>query len=278
MVSNSLNGISVPNIKFYLYPYKQGSKSAKALATALGGKVLRLINSHFHGPNSRRKVINWGSSDINNNWECLNANCGIWSNKLNSFVQWQSSQNGPRIPPFTTSPTEAAGWLSKGSRVVCRGTLTGHSGAGITIVEGNKTGDQTSLPQVPLYVKYIPKDQEYRVHVFNFQGQIEVIDVQRKVRDPSREPSNWQVRSHQNGFIFTRNDQAGNPYKTSCPPDVLEQAKRALGSSGLTFGAVDVIWSAKKEEAYVLECNCAPGLEGTTVSIYAEAIKRYYGV
>lgn len=260
--------------RFYVYPYKQGSNSAKELAKALGGHVLKVEGSKFKEA-PFRKVINWGASGCP--WSGLNKDrVSDWANKLTAFNQWHDTENGPRLPPFTTSPTEAAGWLAEGHKVVCRGTLTGHSGAGITIVEPIQGA---TLPNVPLYVQYIPKDEEYRVHVFKTNtGEPRVIDVQRKVRDPSREPSNWQVRSHDNGFIFIRTAEGGKPYKDTCPKDVLEQATKALASSGLTFGACDIVFNKKRKSAYVLEVNCAPGLEGSTIEIYANAIKEYFGV
>jgi hypothetical protein len=256
--------------KYYVYPYKQGSGSAKRLAEALNGRVLKMEGSSFQGVTSTRKAINWGSTQCP--WvHALNkaeiVEC--FGNKLQAFLRWTNDPvhtDLPRIPEYTTSRGEAAGWKQAGLKVVCRGTLTGHSGAGITIVEGH-----AELPHVPLYVKYIPKDSEYRVHIFNN----EVIDVQRKVRDPNREVSDWKVRSHQNGFIYVRSGSNGL-YKDTAPSDVLEQAKKALASSGLTFGAVDVIWNNARNCAYVLEVNTAPGLEGQTVGVYADAIRRYY--
>ena len=38
------------------------------------------------------------------------------------------------------------------------------------------------------------------------------------------------------------------------------------------FGAFDVIYNQKKNQAFVLECNTAPGIEGTTLDNYVEAI------
>lgn len=250
--------------RYFLYPYVENSRTVQLLKTALNGKILRREGSHFH-PQPNRKVINWGSSSCP--WQALNRDTGPWSNKLQSFQRWRNVESGPRIPAFTTSRQEAQGWLPGGTRVVCRGTLTGHSGAGITVLEGNQ-----QLPQVPLYVKYIPKDAEYRVHVF--AG--EVIDVQRKVRDPSREPSDWHVRSHANGFIYTRTDATSQLHAITAPPDVLLQARRAMASSGLVFGAVDVIFNEHRNHAYVLEVNTAPGLEGQSITTYANAIRSYY--
>lgn len=268
--------------RFYIYPWKQGSRSARALATALGGKVLKREGSKFV-PKSNRKVINWGSSQTPNSYSLLNgANfVNIAGNKL-SFFQYVTGPESPgtempRFPLWTTSREEAQGWFSQAKpvkAVVARTVLTGHSGAGIIVVEANEENPTPELPQAPLYVEYIPKDAEYRVHIFDG----EVIDVQRKVKDPDREVSNWKVRSHQNGFIYTRNNSDGTSHRESCPPDVLEQGKRALASSGLVFGACDIIWNKKRKQAFVLEINTAPGLEGETISVYANAIRSYYGV
>lgn len=263
-------------LKYFVYPYLQESGSAKRLARALGGKVLRREGSAFI-PRSNRKVINYGASDCP--YVCLNPSnfTRIAGNKRDFFQYVASSESpglgSPRTPRWTTNRAEALAW-AKAAGIVARTVLTGHSGAGIGIKDRE---NKTEISEAPLYVEYIPKDAEYRVHVFkDQQGVPQIIDVQRKVRDPSREPSDWKVRSHANGFIYTRNTSSGESHRTSCPPDVLEQAKLALACSGLTFGAVDVIWNAKKNSAYILEINTAPGLEGTTVQIYADAIRRYY--
>lgn len=257
-------------IKYYIYPWKIGSRSAKALSEALGGKLLKLEGSAFQ-PRENKKVVNWGSSECP--WEGLNTGVGIKavSNKLVWFRHLKNLQDTfpqmslPRVPNWTSSRTEALGW---GVPVMARTVLNGHSGQGIVYKEATEVAD---LPEAPLYVQYIPKEAEYRVHVFNN----EVIDVQRKIRDPEREPSDWKIRSHQNGFIYTRNDSEGRAYKDVVETDVITQSKRALACSGLVFGGVDVVVN-KKGHAYVLEVNSAPGLEGASVEVYRDAIKKYY--
>lgn len=265
--------------KFYIRPYKQGSKSAKALAAALSGVVMRLEGSSYR-PAPHRKVINWGSGGLP---EGLNdpERVRIAGNKLAYFnMAWEAEpdhpRNPPRIPQFWQGSAEANTWLTQANertksktprKLVVRNTLTGHSGQGIIILEAG-----APIPNAPLYVEYIPKDAEYRVHIFNN----EVIDVQRKVAKPGTEPTNWGVRSHANGFIFTRHTAAGALHTADCPPDVLEQARRAMAVSGLVFGAVDVLFNKKREAAYVLEINTAPGLEGETVQVYANAIRNYF--
>ena len=52
----------------FVYPYKTESKSAKALATALGAKMIRLENSKFRGT-KEKIVINWGNSMTNEELE-----------------------------------------------------------------------------------------------------------------------------------------------------------------------------------------------------------------
>ena len=43
---------------------------------------------------------------------------------------------------------------------------------------------------------------------------------------------------------------------------------------GLKIGAVDIIWNELENKCYVLEINTAPGLEGTTLVKYTEAILK----
>lgn len=173
-------------------------------------------------------------------------------NKIKTFAAI-----GHLCVPHTTDMEEAKGWEGP---VVVRHTVTGNSGQGIEIVD-----DPLDIPEAPLYTKYIKKASEWRVHVF--QGK--AIDVTRKIRDPERTPTNWQVRNHDNGFIFAR--ESGEPPCTS----IITHAIEAVAGLGLDFGAVDVIWNQHQERAYVLEVNTAPGLEGeTTLKAYTEAINN----
>lgn len=253
----------------YLYSYKQGSRSAKALVTELGIKQIRHQNSKFKGK-QRKTVINWGSSElpfeVQRCGTILNHSLDVQvvSNKL-SFFRTQTPIQGleesyARLVPWTIDREEAQTWSDEGSTVVIRNSLTGHSGFGILIVEPEEI-----VPEAPLYTKYIKKDSEWRIHILKGN----VIFKQRKIKNPNiEEPATWKIRSHQNGFIFQQNN-------LEVPPDVEKQALLSFGRSGLDFGAVDVIYNKKKNEAYVLEINTAPGLEGTTVEIYANVFKSF---
>ena len=241
-------------MRYRVYPYKQGSRSASVLAEALGGKVLKVESSKF-APRRGDVIINWGSSQcaaefgqatLLNKPEAI----AVAGNKLRAFSALKDANVS--VPAFA-SRGDGVDWEGL---TVCRHKLTGHSGEGIELA------DAASLPNAPLYVQYVPKKDEYRIHVVGES----IIIRQRKARNPAVEQPNWKVRNHDNGFIFVRGDV--NP-----PGAVEEQALAAIKALGLEFGAVDVIWNAKQERAYVLEVNCAPGLEGSSPGDYAEAFR-----
>lgn len=256
-----------------MYPYKQGSQSAKLLAESLEGKVLFKEGSKYV-PRPHKKVINWGSSDCP--WpDCLNPSgrIEIVTDKLSFFTYISEvvpEESRPRIPKWTADKNKAKEWSEKGI-VVCRTVLTGHSGNGIVLAGRSKKDKFGDVVDAPLYVKYLPKEAEYRVHIFGDR----VIDIQRKIKDPNREVADWRIRSHQNGFIYARHQLGSDKtYMEMSNEDVIKQATLAVKCVGLTFGAVDVILSDGK--AYVLEINTAPGLEGKSVEIYSNAIKEYF--
>lgn len=242
----------------FVYPYKKGSKSAKALAHTLGAKRIKLQNSRFK-PRDWKTVVNWGSSSCP--YDCLNmpGPVKIASDKLGTF--WHLKEAGVSTPDWTTSREIASIWLKEGHTVVCRHTLVGSSGQGIELV----SGPENELPEAPLYTKYTKKKDEYRVHVFDGR----VIDVQRKMRksDVPDSEVDWKIRNLAGGFIFGRE---------GVDPDdsVLEESSRAVPSLGLLFGAVDVGYH-QETGAKVYEVNTAPGLAGSTVDSYAEAIRTY---
>lgn len=252
--------------RYRVIPYKAGSASAAALADGLGGLRLRTENSRFR-PRQGDVIVNWGSqreahlkdtpARLLNDPELI-----VWvSDKLRFFKLMK--ENVPElIPPFWT---EKSGIWGGDYPVVCRTILNGHSGQGIVIAN-----NESELVDAPLYVKYMKKKHEYRVHVGKVEGRKNpdtIIAVQRKARNKSvpDELVNWHVRNHANGFIFARNE-------STAPVAVLDAARQAFEFTGLDFGAVDVIYNERDNKAYVLEINTAPGLAGSTVDDYV----RYF--
>jgi glutathione synthase/RimK-type ligase-like ATP-grasp enzyme len=244
-------------MKTYVFNGGRPSNSAKALREQLPAKRLKPISA----PGQR--VINWGCTEVE---DCGNSFAGAEvfnhpsfvkqaANKLTAFDQMNA--HGVKVVPFTTSIDTAKSWLTDAD-VVVRHKLRGHSGDGIQIV--NK-GEQ-DLPQAPLYTRYCPKKYEYRVHVmFGL-----IVDVTRKIRDPEKEPTNWKVRSHANGFIFAR---ANLKHREAIEPVAIE----AIQALGLDFGAVDIIIDEQSHQPLVLEVNTAPGLEGQTLERYVSGFQ-----
>lgn len=242
-------------MRYRIRSYNPGSRSARALAEAIGGRVLRREGSTFR-PRADDVIINWGSSDALNAGPArvLNdpAAIAVAANKLRSFEAFREA--GLSIPDFWTRRADVP---EDAYPLVCRTVLSGHSGRGIVIAE-----TPAEVVEAPLYVRYINKQDEYRVHVF--QGT--VIAVQRKARRLDVSDPNWRVRNHANGFIFARDGVVA-------PEAVIEQSIMAVAALGLSFGAVDVLWNDRRRHAYVIEVNTACGLEGQTVQDYATAIR-----
>lgn len=218
-------------------------------------------------PQLYTKAINWGCGDVrtvrlDSVSRVVNpcSQVTVAGNKLLTF-QKLKDVDGIRIPTFTTDRSVAESWLRDGVDVVCRTQLRGHSGAGIVL--SNK---DNPLVDAPLYVQYVKKQKEFRVHVaFG-----EVIDVQEKRQRkdvPEEFVRNFQVRNHQTGWVYCRED-------IEEPRGLRGMAETTVHQLGLDFGAVDIIYNAKQEACYVLEVNTAPGLEGTTVEKYAQAFVK----
>jgi hypothetical protein len=254
-------------MRIRVLPYKRGSKSAKAITEAVGGLRLKLRGSRFN-PRDSDMLINWGNSvGIPNieNTRFLNPPHLVEnvSDKRIFFqrMHWCAPDAVPECWSYADAIPEDA------FPIVCRTILNGHSGQGIVIAN-----NRSELVPAPLYVKYIKKESEFRVHVGKGAGLVSdfpIIATQRKGRrrDVPDEEVNWQIRNHDNGFVFVRND-------IFVPDKVVSVAQRALSASELDFGAVDVVYNNRENRAYVLEINSAPGVEGQTVQDYANYFKE----
>lgn len=245
-------------------PYRQGSRGASELARALGGACIRLEGSRYV-PRQGDLVINWGNTNPPNLGVRVINGRGIQnaSNKLRFFETVARSWESEIIPAFWTSMADIP---DDAFPIVCRTVLAGHSGEGIVIADR-----RDDLVRAPLYVKYVKKQDEYRVHIGQWMGeqdlQQRIIDIQQKKRNTENANPNWQVRNHANGFIYAREG-------VFPPVCVLDVASRALACSDLDFGAVDVIYNARENRAYVLEINTAPGITGTTVLNYSNYFRN----
>ena len=255
----------------FIFPYSEVSESSKDLADSLGIRRIRRHKSKFTGgPNET--VINWGCSELPT-WEprtrILNRSehVSAMTNKRSAFRLFQ--QAGVRVPDFTESHAEATRWLEAGNMVFARTVLTGHSGNGIVVLDPDHR--DTWEVSARLYVKYVKKKDEFRLHYFKDRnGNPVCIDVQRKtLRDEFRGQSdvNFLVRNLANGFIFQRNN-------ITVPQDVYIEGEKAFRASNLDFGALDVIFNQHQGRAYILEINTSPGLQGSSLDNYTQAFRN----
>jgi hypothetical protein len=229
------------------------------LAEALGGKRIRLENSRYV-PRSGDVVVNWGNSRLASLCT-LNGDTGAIETAANKLYFFQHNEDAEWLPRFWTEPEEIN---DDDFPVVARTVLTGHSGVGIVVCDS-----RDDLVSAPLYVKYIPKKEEYRVHVgYLPDTTMHFIAVQQKRRRLDYAEPNWKIRNHANGFVYAR--EGVEP-----PSRVIDAAHECLDRSGLDFGAVDVIWNEHQNKAYCLEINTAPGLEGQTVLDYVNYFKSW---
>ena len=240
-----------------IMPYSYGSNSAKLLKQETGIKFLNKRTTRKLPSNLT--VINWGCSEYPNrelnSAVFLNKPESVYkaSNKLSTLI---SLRDSGIVPDFTENASEARIMAQRGI-VIARTLLRANSGRGIQIIPKGSE----DIPEAPLYVKYIKKKKEFRVHVF--KGEILFVQEKKRRNDIPDEEVNWQIRNHSNGFIFAHND-------VEIGDEGLNNAIIACNTLGLDFGAVDVIWNERENKYYVLEVNTAPGITGETLRIYSE--------
>lgn len=254
--------------KMYIFPHNPKSKSAVALGRSLPNTPTKFrINppetSKFKGGKGKT-VINWGSGKLSPEiMKCRVINNPVAVNNASDKCKFLDimQKSGVSSLEFTSSKAEVKKWMKAGFTTVARTLTRGSAGRGIVLIR--PSADPDRITDAPLYTKYIPKKDEYRVHVVNGRA----IDVQRKAlkKDVKEENAQWEIRTHGNGFVFVRENV--NP-----PTQVIEFAIEAVLQCGLDFGAVDVIYNHHRDTAYVLEVNTAPGLEGQTLTSYTNAL------
>jgi glutathione synthase/RimK-type ligase-like ATP-grasp enzyme len=226
--------------KLVLVPHNMGSHSAKELANALshklGYKVWRVPANRVRGRAAFR--LQGGTDKLT---------------QLNLFTQ-----HGVSCPEYTTDRNVAATWFDGGkSSVICRTLLRSSEGKGIVVADSVE-----QLVRAPLYTKYVPKKEEYRVHILDG----EVIGIQmKKKRRGFEDERNTKIRNLANGYVFCRENIVE-------PNGIRELAIKAVDALGYRLGAVDIAYNVKKNLLVVLEVNANPGMQGQTLEDYSACI------
>ena len=236
---------------FYLAVSPVGSKFAKALQQALAArvtnKVFRVLPERAEAKAARRGFKYFS----------------VTRNPLNKIRQLNAfTRSNVSCPAFALTAEEAR---RIGSRTLFARTLiNATNGRGIVEFEIS----QEHYPIAPLYTEYIPKKAEYRFHVFGGA----VIDVQQKRKKQGFEDErNTRIRNVNNGYVYCRDG-------VTPPHGAADLAIRAVEACGYQYGAVDLIYNERRGQCYVLEVNSRPGLMGTTVEKYAEALINMFNL
>lgn len=230
--------------KLVLVPNKMGSNAARDLASTLseklGYKVWRVTAAKVK---KRIPFVLKSGTD-----------------KLTQLTKFK--ENNVATVDFTTDRVVAAEWLADGTPVFARTLLRSSEGKGIVVAE---TAEQ--LVAAPLYTKYFKKKAEYRVHVFN--GQVLDVQQKRKRKEVNEDGRNPRIRNLANGYVFCRDGIVE-------PDGLRDLAVRATTALGYSLGAVDIVYNEHHRQLAVLEVNANPGLQGTTLENYANAIVAWY--
>lgn len=248
-------------MKYFVYPYTQASRSAKALAEELDGKrVLRSGSSYKH--QSDHLLINWGCGECPHP-QALNYKIMDLINKTRFFDRLSGTG---LTPPFATS---LEGAKSLGYPVFCRTTVEGHDGKGIVIADC-----VGQLVSAPLYVKGIGKDQEYRVHVGRLpDGTTYIIGGAKKGKKPvTAEMTNVPTDPR----IWCGDTTYFGDFTKSFPMPVQNVVLKAFQCfPELAFAAFDIVYDSSTGDAYVIEANSAPMATPQTTKAYADFFRSY---
>jgi len=253
------------------------SDGARKLADSVPGLLrLRCNGVSTFTPRATDYIINWGCNDTKADewfptWRKANFlnlpnRVAVAQSKTKSLEAFKEADVSH--PEFTTDPDVVRQWFSTCKHtnkwgVIGRKLDCASSGRGIYYIDKDRFANTHNNMNYALFTKYMPKFDEYRVHVF---GGV-IIDAQQKKRQRNVDyAANLRIRTHTNGWIFAREG-------IELPEEVANQALKAVEALGLDFGAVDIGWARTQEIASVYEVNTAPGLDGTTIMSYANAFK-----
>lgn len=244
-----------------IHPYRRGSQSAKALRDALEKRGEHTVILHRRPKRAGARIISWGAKGIDYDLKGLGGVLNppeitsVLSDKLRFFRH--IGHGTGFVPNWCDTPAGTKDFET----TVIRHTTGGKGGDGIEIVEGS-----TDI-KAPLYTEYQKKTDEYRLHVFRKNRAFYVAHSQKKVAAPDQKDNikDWKVRNAENGFIFQIHGFQ--------VPEAVDEAAIGLVAEffpRIDFVALDVIYHRPTDKAYVLEGNTAPGMEGTTVQVYAD--------
>jgi hypothetical protein len=245
----------------YIVVNPVASKFAKALQQALQAKVVNKIFRR-NTPKTTRTIISRRGNVLRQGETLPHFNVTPRAlNKIEQFHRFQAEN--VCCPKFALNEQDARQIDCK--TLFARTLVNATNGRGIVEFESSSV----QYPQAPLYTEYIPKKAEYRFHVFGGQ----VIDIQQKKKKAgfNEDERNTRIRNVNNGYVYCRDGVVA-------PDGAAALAVRAVEALGYSYGAVDLVYNEKRNQSYVLEVNSRPGLMGTTLDKYAEALINMFNL
>jgi len=223
------------------------SASLKLLANSLSQRVgYKVFRSTI--PKAGRYALMYGQS----------------VDKLTQY-RWFKEQ-GLSALEFTTDVPTVADWRRAGHVVFGRKYLNSSCGKGIVILDAQDDIHEWEglYPEelCPVYTKYKKKKREFRVHVFKDQV---VAVVEKKRRSNYEGQRDTKIRNLANGYVFCQSS-------TDHPVGLRELALAASKVSSSDFKGVDIGYNEKANDLFVIEVNSAPGIQGSNVEAYINAI------
>lgn len=264
-----------------IWSHNPGSHTARELAKRMRIRVLAAPDQSRYIPRTGDIVINYGNSEwsdritahsmYTNNFTMLNHPVYVEevSNKIRllDLIDGYEDEEGLRgvTVPWTTRSQQAVQWCLEGHDVVIRHKIKGHSGDGIQIMLAQTYMIDRTMPEAPLYTKYIKKSAEHRIHMIrNHDNTCEFIWQQKKRSFDCSTPD-WRIRNYENGFIYAIEDVQ--------KPEGWRRIESVLSSTiNLAFSATDILTpnstnprAVRVAGSMILEVNSAPGLQSDTL-------------
>ena len=232
---------------------------------------LKLRNSLSRVPRGAT-LLNWGKPP-----QSTDGRPDLW--EINPYVITGHLINKLRYarapylnkPEFTEDIEVAREWAGvRGEKVVCRETLTGHSGEGIVIARNPR-----QVVEAPLYSKYFKKVREFRVQMAvsvmdDLSATITHLASKRNGGSVDDDRDALLIRSGTNGWVYQTEDREDHLLlETECFRFIHSLVE---AHDWCYYGLILALDVAQAEDGTccVLEANTAPGLNEGTAQAVAE--------
>lgn len=210
-------------------------------------------------------IINLGTTEMSVDTPTLNELEMVRAAANKKAARRLFAENGTPSPKFFESP-----------RIVTQqdlpvvGRTSFHSkGKGFWFCASLKSVQSAAARGATHFIKFIPNTREYRVHTFvktkciTKDKRERTLDdyislkISEKVWEGEGQPNpEHYQKNHEFGWVFK-----GQQNRREEELDVVRTAaKLAAATLGIDFGAVDVMYSIRQKQAYVLEVNSTPSL------------------